>query len=235
MIEVSNIIKSYKKEVVLDIEQLHIGRGEVLGLIGNNGAGKTTLFSLLLDLIKANQGHITNKEIRVDQSEDWKSHTAAFLDESFLIGYLSPEEYFTFIGSLRGLNKQEVLDFVGGFEDFFNGEVLNKKKYIRDFSKGNMKKIGIVAAFIGEPEIVILDEPFANLDPSTQIRLKTLILHYTEKHNGCLLISSHDLHHITDVCNRIVLLDKGKVVKDNLKSEQTLVDLKKYFENEIAK
>ena len=228
MIEVSNVVKSYKKEVVLEIEQLQIGRGEVLGLVGNNGAGKTTLFSLLLDLIKANQGHITNKEIRVDQSEEWKSHTAAFLDESFLIGYLSPEEYFTFIGSLRGLNKQQVLDFVGGFEDFFNGEVLNKKKYIRDFSKGNMKKIGIVAAFIGEPEIVILDEPFANLDPTSQIQLKKFSLSQKEK-GRCFLISSHDLTHVTEICERIVLLEKGRPIKDIQTNPSTLKELEAYF------
>ena len=175
MIQIHNIQKSYNGTVVLDIENLEIPKGQSFGLVGNNGAGKTTLFSLLLDLIKPTKGEIINNNVAVHASEEWKPFTSAFIDDTFLIGYLTPEEYFYFIGELRGWNKADVDAFVAPFEDFFNGEILNGKKYLRDLSKGNAKKAGIVAALIGNPEVVILDEPFANLDPTTQIRLKKII------------------------------------------------------------
>ena len=115
------------------------------------------------------------------------------------------------------------------FEDFFHGEILNQKKYLRDLSKGNQKKAGIVAALIGNPEVIILDEPFANLDPTTQIRLKQIIKDLAEQQGVTVLVSSHDLLHVTDVCERIVVLDKGQVVKDIKTSEATLKELEAHF------
>ena len=228
MIEINNITKKYSKELVLDVLKLDIPDGQTFGLVGNNGAGKTTLFSCLLDLIKPTTGKINNNGIDVRQSEDWKKFTTAFLDESFLIGYLLPEEYFYFIGELRGLRKKEIDDFLLEFEEFFNGEIIGKKKYLRDLSKGNQKKAGIVAALIGEPQVVVLDEPFANLDPSTQIRLKKIIKDISSK-GTTVLVSSHDLQDVTEVCKRIVLLEKGKVINDINTSKKTLSDLESYF------
>ena len=115
------------------------------------------------------------------------------------------------------------------FEDFFNGEILGQKKYLRDLSKGNQKKAGIIAALIGNPQVIILDEPFANLDPTTQIRLKRLMKELTENREVTLLVSSHDLLHVTEVCERIVVLEKGEVVKDLAKSPETLKELEEHF------
>ncbi|RRO19724.1 ABC transporter ATP-binding protein [Flavobacteriaceae bacterium 14752] len=229
MINISNISKAYNGVEVLKVEELNIPKGQNFGLVGNNGAGKTTMFSLLLDLIKPTTGEITNGDIVVSQSEDWKPYTSAFIDESFLIGYLTPEEYFYFIGDLRGVEKSEVDDLLAGFEDFFHDEILNQKKYLRDLSKGNQKKVGIVAALIGNPEVIILDEPFANLDPTTQIRLKKILSELTQQKQTTVLISSHDLMHVTDVCKRIVVLEKGEVVKDIKTNEATLKELEQYF------
>lgn len=229
MITVTNLTKQYKGTKVLNIPHLEIPRGQSFGVVGNNGAGKTTFFSLLLDLIQPTTGSIFNKEITVSQSEAWKPFTSSFIDESFLIGYLTPEEYFNFIGELRKQNRAEVAAFLQKFEDFFNGEVLGRKKYLRDLSKGNQKKVGIVAALIGNPEVVILDEPFANLDPTTQIRLKKIIKTLIREAEVTVLISSHDLIHVTEVCERIMVLDKGEVVKDLQTSEATLKDLEQYF------
>ncbi|GAA4268714.1 ABC transporter ATP-binding protein [Hyunsoonleella aestuarii] len=231
MISTSNLSKTYSGNQVLNIESLEIPRGQSFGLVGNNGAGKTTYFSLLLDLIQPTTGFIKSNDIQVNKSEAWKPFTAAFIDESFLIGYLTPEEYFYFIGELRGQNKADVDKLVGQFEDFFHGEILGQKKYLRDLSKGNQKKAGIVAALIGNPEVIILDEPFANLDPTTQIRLKEIIKGLTENRDVTVLISSHDLLHITDVCERIVVLDKGELVKDLVTSAATLKELESHFAN----
>ena len=102
MITVRNLAKAYSGKWVVDIESLRIDEGEMIGLVGNNGAGKTTFFRLLLDLIRANKGEILVKDTNIAESEDWKNYTAAYLDEGFLIGYLTPEEYFYFTGRLSG-------------------------------------------------------------------------------------------------------------------------------------
>jgi ABC-2 type transport system ATP-binding protein len=229
MISINNISKSYNGVQVLNVDHIDIPKGQNFGLVGNNGAGKTTLFSLLLDLIKPTTGQISSRDVVVSESEEWKPFTAAFIDESFLIGYLTPEEYFYFVGDLRGVSKADVDTFLSDFEDFFHDEILKKKKYLRDLSKGNQKKVGIVAALIGNPEVVILDEPFANLDPTTQIRLKSILKDITEQKQTTVLISSHDLMHVTDVCKRIVVLEKGQVVKDINTTPETLKELEEYF------
>ena len=232
MIKIRNITKTYSKETVLKIDYLDINSGQTFGLVGNNGAGKTTLFSLMLDLIKPTTGEVLNDNINVRKIEDWKTFTSAFLDESFLISYLMPEEYFYFVGELRNFNKDKVDEFLKQFEDLFNGEILGGKKFIRDLSKGNQKKVGIIAALIGDPKVVILDEPFANLDPTTQIRLKKIIKTLSQKVGVTVLVSSHDLQDVTEVSDRIVLLEKGLVIKDIKKTKKTLQDLETYFNKE---
>ena len=229
MIRIDQLIKAYGDTTVLNIPEMNIPRGQVFGLVGNNGAGKTTLFSLLLDLIQATEGEVTIDQVNVSISEDWKTNTAAFLDDSFLIGYLTPEEYFYFIGELRKVSKKEVDELLAGYADFFNDEILNKKKYIRDLSKGNQKKVGVVATFIGAPELLILDEPFANLDPTTQIRLKELLTEKGKDPNITILISSHDIQHVTEVCERIAVLEKGEIVKDLQTTAKTLKELEAFF------
>jgi len=230
MIQVTNLSKTYNNGViVLNISNLEIPKGQSFGLVGNNGAGKTTFFSLLLDLIQPSSGFIINNDIQVNTSEAWKPFTAAFIDESFLIGYLTAEEYFYFIGDLRNQNKADVDALLNKHKEFFNDEILNGKKYLRDLSKGNMKKVGIVAALIGNPEVVILDEPFANLDPTTVIRLKKIIKELADNPEVTVLVSSHDLVHTVEVCTRIVALNKGEVVKDIQTSEETLKELEAFF------
>ncbi|MFS4415405.1 ABC transporter ATP-binding protein [Maribacter sp. 2307ULW6-5] len=229
MIKINQLSKTYGKQTVLNIEALEIPKGQSFGLVGNNGAGKTTLFSLLLDLIQPTTGHIDNNGVRVDESEAWKPFTSAFIDETFLIGYLTPEEYFYFIGELRECNRADVNALLAQFQDFFHGEILGQRKYLRDLSKGNQKKVGIVASFIGNPEVVILDEPFANLDPTTQIRLKSIIKELAAREGVTVLVSSHDLMHVTEVCERIVVLNKGVIVKDIKTSAATLKELEAFF------
>ena len=229
MIQVTNLSKKYNNTTVLNIANLEIPKGQSFGLVGNNGAGKTTFFSLLLDLIDPTSGQIFNHDIQVNTSETWKTFTGAFLDESFLIGYLTAEEYFYFVGELRGQNKADVDALMLKYEEFFNDEILKTKKYLRDLSKGNQKKVGIIATLIGQPQVVILDEPFANLDPTTVSRLKKIINELSENPDVTVLISSHDLVHTVEVCNRIVALNKGEVVKDIVTSTETLKELEDFF------
>ena len=229
MIDIIDISKEYNGRTVLDIPALQIQRGDCIGLVGNNGAGKTTLFSILLDLIPVSTGSVKHQGFLASESEDWKDWTAAFLDESFLIGYLTAEEFLHFIGELRQVDRQEVDLLLEKHHDFFQGEVLNRGTYIRDLSKGNQKKVGIISTLIGDPAVIIWDEPFANLDPSTQIRLKQIVKDLTATGDKTLLISSHDLSHTVDVSSRIIALDGGKIVKDMATSADTLPALEQFF------
>jgi ABC-2 type transport system ATP-binding protein len=229
MLEIKQLTKTYGTKTVVNVEHLTIKDGETIGLVGNNGAGKTTLFRMLLDLIRPNSGEILSKDKNVAHNDYWKEYTSSYLDEGFLIDYLTPEEYFIFIGSLHNLSAADVSDHLKKYDEFFNGEILNSKKYIRDFSKGNQNKVGIAAALMQKPELLILDEPFANLDPTTQIRLKSLLKSLKSTERLTTLISSHDLNHVTDVCDRIILLEKGLIIKDFHTDENTLKELEAYF------
>ncbi|MTI41954.1 ABC transporter ATP-binding protein [Fulvivirga lutimaris] len=229
MLLIKDLKKSYKKNEVLNIEKLEVPQGQSFGLVGNNGAGKTTLFRIILDLIRATSGHVEIEGNDVSTTEEWKRFTGSFIDEKFLIDYLTPEEYFDFLAKIYGLSQSDLDAFLAQFEQLFNDEVLGHKKYIRDLSKGNKKKVGVAAALIGNPSIVLLDEPFENLDPTSQIRLKKIIDAFKKDRNVTFLISSHDLNHVTEICSRIVLLEKGLIKMDEAVNEQTLSQLNAYF------
>ena len=214
MITIDKLKKNFGEKVAVDIEHYEINQGDMLGLVGNNGAGKTTLFRLMLDLLKADDGKVIINDIDVSQSEDWKSITGAFIDDGFLIDYLTPEEYFYFIGKMYGLKKEEVDERLVPFERFMSGEVIGHKKLIRNYSAGNKQKIGIISAMLHYPQLLILDEPFNFLDPSSQSIIKHLLKKYNEEHQATVIISSHNLNHTVDVCPRIALLEHGVIIRD---------------------
>jgi len=229
MITVNNILKAYNGNIVVNIPQLATRQGEIIGLVGNNGAGKTTFFRLILDLVRADKGEIISGDKNVASSEDWKNYTAAYLDEGFLINYLTPEEYFYFVGSLNNRSRTYVDDFLRNFDAIFDGSVLRSGKYIRDLSKGNQFKVGIAACLLREPQVLILDEPFANLDPSSQLRLIKMLKEWQGRNPMTIFVSSHDINHITDVCSRILLMEKGRIIKDFDTTADTLQELETYF------
>ena len=214
MIQINNLQKKFGAKTAVNIDNYIIIQGDMLGLVGNNGAGKTTLFRLILDLLRADRGNVTLNDIDVCKSEDWKNFTGAFIDDGFLIDYLTPEEYFHFIGKMYGLKKEEVDERIAPFERFMNGEVMGQKKFIRNFSAGNKQKIGIISAMLHHPQLLILDEPFNFLDPSSQSIIKQLLKKYNEEHGATVIISSHNLNHTVDVCPRIALLEHGVIIRD---------------------
>lgn len=214
MIQINNLQKKFGAKTAVNIDNYIINQGDMLGLVGNNGAGKTTLFRLILDLLQADRGNVTINDIDVCKSEDWKNFTGAFIDDGFLIDYLTPEEYFHFIGKMYGLKKEEVDERIVPFERFMNGEVMGQKKFIRNFSAGNKQKIGIISAMLHHPQLLILDEPFNFLDPSSQSIIKQLLKKYNEEHGATVIISSHNLNHTVDVCPRIALLEHGVIIRD---------------------
>ncbi len=243
-IQIENLKKSFGEKVAVDIEQYEIKDGEMLGLVGNNGAGKSTLFRLMLDLVKADGGRvlmhpseeeqsqgIAQGSVDVAHTEDWKDWTGAFVDESFLIDYLTPDEYFQFIGRISGRKQEEVDTFLQDFEQFMAGEVAGQKKLIRNLSAGNKQKVGIVGAMLLQPKVLILDEPFNFLDPSSQSAIKRLLQEYNRKTGATILVSSHNLQHTVDICPRIALLEHGVIIRDiDNTNGQAAKELESYFE-----
>ena len=230
MIIIDKLKKNFGEKIAVDIEHYEINQGDMLGLVGNNGAGKTTLVRIMLDLLKADDGKVIINDIDVSQSEDWKSITGAFIDDGFLIDYLTPEEYFYFIGKMYGLKKEEVDERLIPFERFMSGEVIGHKKLIRNYSAGNKQKIGIISAMLHYPQLLILDEPFNFLDPSSQSIIKHLLKKYNEEHQATVIISSHNLNHTVDVCPRIVLLEHGVIIRDIINEDNSAEkELEDYF------
>ncbi len=226
---VDQLKKKYGSQFALDISSLKIPGGELVGIIGNNGAGKTTFFRLLLDLIQASAGNIQADGRDVAGSDHWKPTTGSFLDEGFLIDFLTPEEFFHFTGRLYGFTPAQIDERIQGFSRFMSGEILDQKKYIRQFSTGNRQKIGIVAAMMVQPELLVLDEPFNFLDPSSQILIKRMLQQENKSRGTTMLLSSHNLNHITEICNRIILLEHGRIIKDIRLPEDGLQEIEKYF------
>lgn len=229
-IKIQNLKKIYNGNTVLDIPELSIDSGELIGLVGNNGAGKTTLLRLILDLIKADEGYVESNGVKVNENEDWKNYTGSYIDGRFLIDFLTPEEYFAFIADVYQIPEDVLANRLATFESFMHGEILETKKYLRDFSQGNRQKIGIIGAMIINPKVLLLDEPFNYLDPSSQMAVARMIQHINKDLGATVIISSHNLNFVSDISSRILLLEKGKLVK-NLNNEKgaAIEELKEYF------
>ena len=232
---IQNLKKNFGEKVAVNIDSFKIHSGEILGLVGNNGAGKSTLFRLMLDLIKADQGTVRMADATIDvnvaETEEWKDWTGAYVDDSFLIDYLTPDEYFQFIARISGKEPEELQQFLDKFNHFMADEILGQKKLIRNLSAGNKQKVGIMAAMLLQPQILILDEPFNFLDPSSQNAIKHLLKKYNEETGATILISSHNLQHTVDICPRIALLEHGVIIKDIDNSDgQAQQELENYFE-----
>ena len=233
MITISNLKKAFGNTVACDIEQFTINDGEILGLVGNNGAGKTTLFRMLLDLLKPDEGDVALDGINPAQSEEWKAATGSYIDEGFLIDFLTPEEYFAFIGKITDKTQEEVDERLKDFEKLAGGEIFGQKKLIRNLSAGNKQKVGIISALFNNPKLVILDEPFNFLDPSSQNTLKHVLTEYNKRTGATILVSSHNLAHTIDISTRIALLEKGHIVRDLANADGSArAELENYFETE---
>ena len=230
-IKIEKLKKIYGQNTVIDIPELTLHKGELVGLVGNNGAGKTTLMRLMLDLIRANEGQVLSNGSAVNECFEWKKYTGSFVDKGFLIDYYTPEEFFDFIAGVYGIDSATLAERLQGFESLMRDEIMGTGKLIRDFSEGNRQKIGIIGAMIVNPKILILDEPFNYLDPSSQINIARIIHEVNLQHGTTVLISSHNLNFISEICNRIILMEKGVILKDLTNADEAAAkELQSYFE-----
>jgi ABC-2 type transport system ATP-binding protein len=227
MVDFKNITKVYGNIPALSVESLTIHEHDCVGIVGNNGAGKTTMLSLILDLIKPTTGLVYSKGVPVSTTDKWKYYTGSYLNEGFLLPFLTPMEFLELTGGLYCKNLSDLDCFLTENKHFYTDDI-RSKKFIRSLSSGNKNKIGILSALLPSPEIVILDEPFANLDPGSQSWLKEKL---GNLHNSgtTMIISSHDLLHITEICSRIIVLEDGRIVMDTITKAETYNELESYF------
>ena len=176
MIKIENLKKSFGATIACNIPELTINNRDILGLVGNNGAGKTTLFRMLLDLLKPDEGTVALDGINPAESEEWKAATGSYIDEGFLIDFLTPEEYFAFIGKITNMTQAQVDERLKDFERLAGGEIFGQKKLIRNLSAGNKQKVGIITIDIStritllEKGQIIKDMP--NEDGSARAELE---------------------------------------------------------------
>ncbi len=213
MIEIVNLKKCFGSVKAVDVKSLSLNKGEIVGLVGNNGAGKTTLMRLMLDLIKADSGSVTINGTDVSKSEDWKSLVGSYMDSSFLIDFYTVKEYLHFICDAYSVDKSQQDSAIEMFKGFIEESAWAENKYIKDLSSGNKQKVGIASAIIPHTDVIILDEPFNYLDPTSQVVANNIIKKEAER-GALVLVSTHNLAHVANLCTRVLLMEKSEIIKD---------------------
>lgn len=217
ILELKNLKKYYKKQRGIESISFQIKKGDIYGFIGPNGAGKSTTIRTIMGLLNKTSGNIymNNKELDIENIETKRK-----------IGYLPSE-----INLYEDMTIKQLLDYHESFykiknnkrrKDLVNLFKIEENKKIEDLSLGNLKKLGIVLAFLHEPELLILDEPTSGLDPIMQNNFHNLLLQEKEK-GTTVLYSSHILSEVSNICNRIGFIKDGLLIKedsmDNIKKE----------------
>jgi len=230
MIRIKNLEKHYG-EFCLNIENLTIKDSEIFGIVGNNGAGKTTFLRSIMHLIQPEEGEIFIEEINVLKKETLKKEgkLRAYLNEKFLIPYLTPREYIDITAELLQLSETEVEATIEKYSDLLPDSFDEGNKLIRELSTGNKIRTGIIGALLSSPEYLLLDEPFANLDPTSRKILNRSLIELNEEKGITVVVSSHDIANIADLCTRVTILEKGEIVRDVQASDKSYEELQEYF------
>lgn len=240
MLQVKNITKYYGDNLAVDNLSFTVKDGEIFGLLGSNGAGKTTTFRIIMGLLDSNSGTVTLNGKKIDYNTTDK--IGFVTEERSLLTKMTVKEQVIYYGRLKGLSEKEILKRLDMWlEKFQITDYKNRK--IKELSKGNQQKIQFIAAVINNPKLLILDEPFTGLDPINVGQLKSAI--YELQKNGCSIIfSSHQMEHIEQFCEKLVILVKGKPVlegylkdiKENYQKKNIIIrgDIKASELKEIA-
>ncbi|MDD2181627.1 MAG: ATP-binding cassette domain-containing protein, partial [Bacilli bacterium] len=208
LLKVTNISKSYGEFLAVDNLSFTVKPGEIFGLLGVNGAGKTTTFRMIMGLLDADKGEVTLNGKKIDYSVTDK---IGFLtEERSLLTKLTVKEQCLFYGTLKGMTKDQILSKVDELLDYFQIPEYKERK-IKELSKGNQQKIQFITAILNEPELLILDEPFAGLDPINTELFQNKIVNMA-KNGSMIIFSTHRMEHVELFCKKIVVLLRGKTV-----------------------
>jgi ABC-2 type transport system ATP-binding protein len=210
LIEIRNITKKYGKHIGVNNISFHVEKGEILGFLGPNGAGKTTTMNLITGYIPLTYGEIKVSGFDVmEDSMEAKKHIGYLPENPPLYLDMTVKEYLYFVGEIKQVPKIERKNQV-----LYVLEVLKLQevsgRLIKNLSKGFKQRVGLAQALIGDPEVLILDEPTVGLDPQQIIEIRELIKELGKKHT--IILSSHILPEVSAVCSRIVVIQKGKIL-----------------------
>ena len=224
-ISINNVSKFYGEQTALQSVSLNIKKGEVVGFLGPNGAGKSTLMKIITCYLSANEGEV--KVCGVDVKEDSLSvrSKVGYLPEHnpmYLEMYI--KEYLEFVAGIYKSPKERISEMIN-----ITGITAEQHKKIGELSKGYRQRVGLAAALIHNPEVLILDEPTTGLDPNQLSEIRSLIKKIGE--NKTVLLSTHIMQEVDKMCSRVVIINKGKIVDDQSISylQEKGVDLETHF------
>ncbi len=209
MIQISNISKKYKDFFAVNDVSMKLEAGQVYGLVGKNGAGKSTLFKLILGLAQANQGSVQiNGSSNIQELNNEKKSIGFYMGASFY-PYLNAQDNLKYVATMKNIKSQEEIDRVLKLVDLYG-----VKKPFKSFSLGMKQRLGIANALIGDPEIVMLDEPINGLDPQGILEIRKIISDLGRIHNKTVVVSSHILSELELVADRFGIIDHGILLKE---------------------
>ena len=210
MIEVRHLSKRYGTHLAVDDLSFSIDRGVVYGFLGPNGAGKSTTMNIMTGCLGATEGEVLIDGHNVaEEPMEAKKHIGYLPELPPLYGDMTPEEYLHFVARAKGLRREESARQIETvMEKTRIADV--RKRLIRNLSKGYRQRVGIAQALLGNPEVIILDEPTVGLDPAQIIEIRELIRELGKEHT--LVLSSHILSEVQAVCDSILILSKGRLV-----------------------
>ena len=217
ILEFNNINKIFSDKKVLNNLTFGIQQGEYVGLIGNNGSGKSTIIHLLFNLIQPNSGSISvfDDHLRPGRNK-FRNQLGIVLSEPYYIERFTVKKYLNFVGKFQNLNKETISERSSNLCSLLSIDGWENKK-IKNLSSGNKMKVSIVAALLHNPKFLILDEPFTHLDIETTNIINKVLTRI--KQNKTMLISSHNLDLVIELCDRFLILDNSEVKLDILKKE----------------
>jgi ABC-2 type transport system ATP-binding protein len=207
-VEISHVAKSFgNTQAVADVS-FAVERGEIFGLLGPNGAGKTTTIRLMLDIFRPDQGTVS--VLDGPMTEEKKGRIGYMPEERGLYQEIALERCLIYLGTLKGLSKAEARRRLGGLLQRFD-LAAHKNKKVKELSKGMQQKAQIISTILHRPELVIIDEPFAALDPINTRMVKELMRELRDQ-GTTIIMSTHQMHQVEELCDRIVLIHRGRNV-----------------------
>lgn len=207
MIELKNVYKRYGKATIINNMNFKIGKGKIVGFLGQNGAGKTTTMKLITGLIGPSDGEILIEGKKLNSKN--KSKIGYMPENIPLYGSLSVREFIDFMAEMRGIKKSERKNIVNNLITKLNLSNV-EKSIIKNISRGYKQRVSLAGALAGNPEIILLDEPTVGLDPKQVIEIRNLIKSLAGSHT--VLVSSHILSEISQMCDEVIIIDKGKLI-----------------------
>ncbi len=212
MIEVKNLTKSYGKGKALDNVSFIVNKGEILGFLGPNGAGKSTTMNIITGYISATEGTVTIDGFdNVTNSMECKKTVGYLPEQPPLYMDMTVDEYLNFVCDIKKV-KEDRAAHIGGILKLVGIEDVHGR-LIKNLSKGYKQRVGIAQALIGNPEILILDEPTVGLDPKQILEIRNVIKELGK--NRTIILSSHILPEISAICERVIIINKGKIVAED--------------------